>query len=420
MKITAVDAFVCPPQWTFVRIRTDEGITGWGEAGMQFRARAVQAAVHDLRGYLIGEDPTRIEAHWQVIRRSSFLRGGPILSSAQAAVDIALWDIVGKLHGVPDPRVARRPGARPRPRLRLDRGRRPLRLLGAGDRRRDDAVGRAGVHGVQADTAQGLRRRPAVSWAGDRRPARPRCARRSVPTGTSHSTSTATGRRRWRGACVARSSRSTCSSSRSRCSPRTSTSSASSPRARRSRSQQVSACTRRWDFADLVQSGVAVLQPDVSQAGGISELRRIAALAETYDVTVAPHCPLGPVTLAASLQIDFATPNILDPGAGHHLLRRRLPPLRQEPGGLRLPRRALGASHRARPRSRDRREGRRGDGRDRPRPQAADLVAHRRLVRGVLGGWASARRKLADDKTRSSSCCRCRPAAAPQSSSPEH
>ena len=101
MKITAVDSFLCPPQWMFVRIRTDEGITGWGEAGMQFRARAVQAAVNDLRGLLLGEDPTRIEAHWQVIRRSSFLRGGPVLSSAQAAVDIALWDIVGKLHGVP-------------------------------------------------------------------------------------------------------------------------------------------------------------------------------------------------------------------------------------------------------------------------------------------------------------------------------
>src|SRR6476646_9514430 len=67
----------------------------------------------------------------------------------------------------------------------------------------------------------------------------------------------------------------------------------------------------RWEFADVVRSGVAVLQPDVSQAGGISEVRRIAALAETYDVTVAPHCPLGPVTLAASLQLDFATPNIL-------------------------------------------------------------------------------------------------------------
>ena len=67
----------------------------------------------------------------------------------------------------------------------------------------------------------------------------------------------------------------------------------------------------RWEFAEVIQSGVAVIQPDVSQAGGISELRRIAAMAETYDVTVAPHCPLGPITLAASLQIDFATPNIL-------------------------------------------------------------------------------------------------------------
>jgi galactonate dehydratase len=67
----------------------------------------------------------------------------------------------------------------------------------------------------------------------------------------------------------------------------------------------------RWDFREVLQSGLAVAQPDVSQAGGISETRRIAALAETYDVVVAPHCPLGPIALAASLQIDFATPNIL-------------------------------------------------------------------------------------------------------------
>ena len=67
----------------------------------------------------------------------------------------------------------------------------------------------------------------------------------------------------------------------------------------------------RWDFLDILRSGIAVIQPDVSQAGGISETRRIAALAEVYDVVVAPHCPLGPIALAASLQIDFATPNIL-------------------------------------------------------------------------------------------------------------
>jgi galactonate dehydratase len=67
----------------------------------------------------------------------------------------------------------------------------------------------------------------------------------------------------------------------------------------------------RRDFIDILRDGIAVIQPDVSDAGGISEIRRIAAMAETYDVTVAPHCPLGPIALAASLQIDFATPNIL-------------------------------------------------------------------------------------------------------------
>jgi galactonate dehydratase len=67
----------------------------------------------------------------------------------------------------------------------------------------------------------------------------------------------------------------------------------------------------RWDFREVLASGVAVAQPDVSHAGGISETRRIAAMAEAYGVSVAPHCPLGPIALAASLQIDVATPNFL-------------------------------------------------------------------------------------------------------------
>jgi galactonate dehydratase len=67
----------------------------------------------------------------------------------------------------------------------------------------------------------------------------------------------------------------------------------------------------RWDFRDVLTTGVAVVQPDVSHAGGISEVRRIAALAEAHDVSLAPHCPLGPIALAASLQLAFATPNFL-------------------------------------------------------------------------------------------------------------
>jgi galactonate dehydratase len=67
----------------------------------------------------------------------------------------------------------------------------------------------------------------------------------------------------------------------------------------------------RWDFRDVLSTGIAVAQPDVSHAGGISEVRRIAAMAEVYDVAMAPHCPLGPIALAASLQVAFTTPNFL-------------------------------------------------------------------------------------------------------------
>jgi galactonate dehydratase len=310
VKITGVDGFVCPPQWMFVRIRTDEGITGWGEAGMQFRARAVQAAVHDLRGYLIGQDPTRIEAHWQVIRRSSFLRGGPILSSAQAAVDIALWDIVGKLHGVPIHELLGGPVR--------DRVRAYVWIAG------DDLCDFSAEEIVEET----------MPWVGQGFTAfkltPPKAYSVDLP---SHGTAIVDRLTALRTAIgpdcdIALDVHGHWSKTMARrmfpaLEPldllfveepvlaenlhivRELTQSTTLPIATGERLYS------RWEFADLVQSGVAVIQPDVSQAGGISELRRIAALAETYDVTVAPHCPLGPVTLAASLQIDFATPNIL-------------------------------------------------------------------------------------------------------------
>ena len=310
MKITEVDAFICPPQWTFVRIRTDEGITGWGEAGMQFRAKAVQAAVNDLRGLLIGEDPTRIEAHWQVIRRSSFLRGGPILSSAQAAVDIALWDIVGKLHGVPIHELL---GGPVRERVRAY-------VWIAGDDLCDFTpeaiVAETMPYVEQGFTAFKLT--PPKAYAVEvpahghaivdrltalREAIGPEC---DIALDVHGHWSKTMARRM----CAALEPLDLLFVEEPLLAEnlhmiRELTRSTTLPIATGERLYS------RWEFADLVQAGVAVLQPDVSQAGGISELRRIASLAETFDVTVAPHCPLGPVTLAASLQIDFATPNIL-------------------------------------------------------------------------------------------------------------
>lgn len=101
MKITALETFLVAPRWLFLRIATDEGITGWGEPVVEGRAETVQAAVRELADHLVGEDPLRIEHHWQILTKGGFYRGGPVLSSAVAGIDQALWDIAGKAHGVP-------------------------------------------------------------------------------------------------------------------------------------------------------------------------------------------------------------------------------------------------------------------------------------------------------------------------------
>jgi len=310
LKVAAVDAFLVPPQWLFVRVRTDEGITGWGEGGIQMRARAVQAAVSHLADYLVGQDPLAIEAHWQVMRKSGFYRDGPILSSALAAVDEALWDIAGKLHGVP---VHELLGGPVRDRVRAY-------AWIAGDDlcefTEEELV--AETQGRIDQGFSAFKVTPAKSFAVDTpqaghevvaRVAALRAAigpERDLALDVHGHWSKATARRLL-----------------PQLEPyellfveepllpeqlhmlRELTETTSLPIATGER------LYNRWDFREVLQSGLAVAQPDVSQAGGISETRRIAALAETYDVVVAPHCPLGPIALAASLQIDFATPNIL-------------------------------------------------------------------------------------------------------------
>jgi galactonate dehydratase len=310
VKVAAVDAFLVPPQWLFVRVRTDEGITGWGEAGIQMRARAVQAAVSHLADYLVGRDPLAIEAHWQVMRKSGFYRDGPILSSALAAVDEALWDIAGKLHGVP---VHELLGGPVRDRVRAY-------AWIAGDDlcefTEEELV--AETQGRIEQGFNAFKVTPAKSFAVDTpqaghevvaRIAALRAAigpERDLALDVHGHWSKATARR-----LLPQLERYELLFVEEPLLPeqlhmlRELTETTSLPIATGER------LYNRWDFREVLQSGLAVAQPDVSQAGGISETRRIAALAETYDVVVAPHCPLGPIALAASLQIDFATPNIL-------------------------------------------------------------------------------------------------------------
>ena len=101
MKIKSYELFQVPPRWLFLKIETDEGITGWGEPVIEGKAATVKAAVDELMEYLIGKDPMHIEDHWNVMYRAGFYRGGPILMSAIAGIDQALWDIKGKFYNAP-------------------------------------------------------------------------------------------------------------------------------------------------------------------------------------------------------------------------------------------------------------------------------------------------------------------------------
>ena len=310
LTIESVDTFLIPPQWLFVRVRTDEGITGWGEAGIQVRGRTVQAAIGQFASYLVGRDPLQIEEHWQVLRRSGFYRDGPVLSSALAAVDEALWDVAGRYHGVP---VHELLGGPVRDRVRAY-------AWIAGDDlcefTHDQIIDETRQRIAEGFTAFKLT--PAKAFAIDTPAAGheivSRLAALREAVGTERDIALDV-HGHWSNAMAKRLlpqleplellfveepllpeqlhlladlARAT-----------------SLPLATGERLYS------RWDFREVLQSGLSVAQPDVSQAGGISETRRIAAMAEVYDVVVAPHCPLGPIALAASLQIDFATPNIL-------------------------------------------------------------------------------------------------------------
>lgn len=306
MKIVDIETFAVAPRWLFCRIATDEGIVGWGEPIVEGRAATVRSAVHELADYLVGQDPLRIEDHWQVLSKGGFYRGGPVLSSAVAGIDQALWDIAGQAYGAP---VHALLGGPVRDRARVYAwagGDKPTEIT--------DSVAERVEQGFSAVkmNASAVMSRLATAREVDDVLARLQAARdalgpdRDVAVDFHGRVSAANARRLLPmmapyhplfveepvlpefdgplGGIVAASS---------------------VPIAMGER------YFHRSDFLAPLQAGVAVVQPDISHAGGISEVRRIAALAEIHDAVLAPHCPLGPIALAASLQVAFATPNFL-------------------------------------------------------------------------------------------------------------
>ncbi|MEV4536375.1 galactonate dehydratase [Asanoa sp. NPDC049518] len=306
MKIDKIETFLVPPRWLFVRVATDEGLVGWGEPVVEGRAEVVRTAVEVLSEYLLGEDPLRIEQHWQVLSKGGFYRGGPVLSSAVAGLDQALWDIAGQAYGAP---VHALIGGAVRDRARVYAwigGDDPSELTDAVAAHVEagmtavkmNASGRLSPVPTSAELDRIVRRLAAAREAiGDDRdvavdlhgratlpaarmilpaiePLRPLLVEEPLVPEQTHLL----------GDLVARTT------------------------------VPVATGERIYDragFLPALAAGVGVVQPDLSHAGGISEVRRIAALAETYGALFAPHCPLGPIALAASLQVAFATPNFL-------------------------------------------------------------------------------------------------------------
>jgi galactonate dehydratase len=305
MKIVSFELFAVPPRWLFLKLVTDEGLVGWGEPIVEGHATTVAAAVREMEPFLIGRDPDYIEDIWQVLHRGRFYRGGAVMLSAIAGVDQALWDIKGKRYGLPIHQLL---GGQVRDRMRVytwiagdrpndvaasakDRvaaGFRSLKMNATEEMQfvetfdKVDAVLKrvAGVReAVGYDIGLGIDfhgrvHKPMAKVLGKElepfhlmfieEPVLPdnNEALREIANHTS--IPIATGERMY----------------------------------------------SRWEFRTLLEAGyVDILQPDLSHAGGISEVRKIATMAEAYDVALAPHCPLGPIALASCLQVDAVSIN---------------------------------------------------------------------------------------------------------------
>lgn len=306
MKITKFTLYKVQPRWLFLKIDTDQGLSGWGEPIVEGRADAVRAAVEEFEKYLIGKDPMRIEDHWQVMYRSGFYRGGPETMSAIAGIDQALWDIKGKAYNAP---VYELLGGACRDKLRVYRwigGDRPSDIQAAALEARSQ-----GYSAVKMNATEELH------YIDSFKKVEAVCQRvAAIRDALGYDLDVAVdfhGR-------VHKSMAKVLAKELDAFhlmfieEPVLSQNNEALREIARYTSTPISTGERmfsRWDFKNLLQDGyVDIIQPDLSHAGGISECKKIAAMAEAYDVAVAPHCPLGPVALSACVQLDICTPNV--------------------------------------------------------------------------------------------------------------
>lgn len=316
IKVTKIESFVLKNSWVFVKISTDAGITGWGEM-LKDDAKACAAGALEVGHYLIGQDPTRVTYHWQAIHRGAFYRGGPIKTAISSGIDQALWDITGKVFGVP-----------------------VHRLLGGPTRDKVRVYGqindKTGVNAIKVNV-RGTKRNPFKYNEGqmfvDEVVERFKALREKVGNGVDigvefHGMVQPPTAMRlihalepmnpWFYEEIAQALN-------------------VDVMAEMAKKTHIPIATgerifTKWGFREILEKRAAtILQPDVCYAGGITELKIIAGMAESYYTPLAPHNPQGPCSLAASLQLAASIPNFLiqERGDNEHsdLLAKPLPPL---------------------------------------------------------------------------------------------
>lgn len=311
MKVTDIKCFVVDcyrTNWVFVKVYTDEGIDGVGEATLEYKEKALLGAVTHIKEYLVGKDPRNIEQHWHSIYRDAYWRGGPVLMSALSAVEMALWDILGKSLGVP---VYQLLGGKVNEKVRIyvngwfagaktpeEFGEKAKQAAARGvTAMKWDPFGKNYLNISNAELDNALRCVAAVREAvgstvdllieGH--------GRFNIPTGIKIAQELAQFKPMFFEEPVPPDSLESLKAVRDK-----------SPVA-------ISAGERlytRWDYRRMFDLMAAdYIQPDISHAGGIMELKKIAAEAECRYIPFAPHNPSGPVANAATLQLAATCPN---------------------------------------------------------------------------------------------------------------
>ena len=305
MQISKINVYLVRPRWCMVEVLTDSGVSGWGEAVIEGKAATVAACVKEMEEYLIGKDPSKIEDIWNLLYRAAFYRGGPILMSAIAGIDQALWDIKGKVYNAP---VYELIGGKCRETIKVYSwvgGDRPSDVAAAAKAKKDEGFSAIKMNATEElqmvdtyDKIDAVLERVASI--------REACGKYFGIAIDFH------GR-------VHKPMAKVLAKKLEEFDPMF----IEEPVLCESMEvfKEIAACCNipiatgerlfsKYDFKRLLTAGgVDIIQPDLSHAGGITEVRKIAAMAEAYDVALAPHCPLGPVALAACLHVDAVSYN---------------------------------------------------------------------------------------------------------------